>query len=91
MELQRKHTENHWAMNFLTFWRCTSTTTASSSTATGGLDGHMKAKGKKYFGTCTDQGLLSVSQNVAIIKSDFGALTPENSASKFNYVPRFRS
>ncbi|KAB5592315.1 Endo-1,4-beta-xylanase [Ceratobasidium theobromae] len=58
----------------------TSTTTASGSTATGGLDALMKAKGKKYFGTCADSALLSNSQNAAIIISDFGCLTPENSA-----------
>ncbi|KAB5592316.1 hypothetical protein CTheo_4246 [Ceratobasidium theobromae] len=58
----------------------TSTSTASGSTATGGLDARIKAKGKKYFGTCADSALLSNSQNAAIIKSDFGALTPENSA-----------
>ncbi|KEP46846.1 endo-1,4-beta-xylanase, partial [Rhizoctonia solani 123E] len=36
--------------------------------------------GKKYFGTCADSALLSNSQNAAIIRSDFGQLTPENSA-----------
>jgi hypothetical protein len=39
----------------------------------------MKAKGKKYFGTCADSALLSNSQNSAIIKSQFNQLTPENS------------
>lgn len=37
-----------------------------------------KAAGKKYFGTCTDQGRLSDSQNAAIIQRDFGQVTPEN-------------
>ncbi|KAF8603339.1 hypothetical protein BDV93DRAFT_442428 [Ceratobasidium sp. AG-I] len=74
----------------------TTTSTSAPSTATGGLDARIKAKGKKYFGTCTDSGLLAVSQNVAIYKSDFGAFTPENSAkwdtieatqNSFNYAP----
>jgi hypothetical protein len=34
--------------------------------------------GKKYFGTCTDQGRLSDSSNAAIIQRDFGQVTPEN-------------
>ncbi|EOD43881.1 putative extracellular endo- -beta- protein [Neofusicoccum parvum UCRNP2] len=37
------------------------------------------AKGKKYFGTCTDQGLLTSGQSAAIIQADFGQVTPENS------------
>ncbi|CUA69319.1 hypothetical protein RSOLAG22IIIB_08440 [Rhizoctonia solani] len=56
------------------------TTTAPPSTSTGGLDARFKAKGKKYFGTCADSALLNNAQNAAIIKSDFGQLTPENSA-----------
>ncbi|GIK03399.1 hypothetical protein Aspvir_007468 [Aspergillus viridinutans] len=35
--------------------------------------------GKKYFGTCSDQALLQNSQNEAIVRKDFGQLTPENS------------
>lgn len=37
------------------------------------------AKGKKYFGTCADQGRLGSSQNSAIVKANFGQVTPENS------------
>lgn len=42
------------------------------------LDALFKAKGKKYFGTATDQGALSRGDNAAIIKADFGQVTPEN-------------
>ncbi|KAL2822102.1 endo-1,4-beta-xylanase C [Aspergillus granulosus] len=37
------------------------------------------AAGKTYFGTATDQALLQNTQNEAIIRAQFGALTPENS------------
>ncbi|KAG8694864.1 hypothetical protein FRC11_001906 [Ceratobasidium sp. 423] len=53
---------------------------AATPAVFGQLDSKMKAKGKKYFGTCADSALLSNSQNAAIIRSDFGQLTPENSA-----------
>lgn len=58
----------------------TSTTTAEPSPSAGsGIDALFKAKGKLYFGTAADQGTLSKAQNAAIIASDFGQLTPENS------------
>ncbi|EUC63166.1 endo-1,4-beta-xylanase [Rhizoctonia solani AG-3 Rhs1AP] len=53
---------------------------AATPAVLGQLDAKIKAKGKKYFGTCADSALLSNSQNAAIIRSDFGQLTPENSA-----------
>ncbi|KAL5632839.1 hypothetical protein ACGC1H_005700 [Rhizoctonia solani] len=53
---------------------------AATPAVMGQLDAKIKAKGKKYFGTCADSALLSNSQNAAIIRSDFGQLTPENSA-----------
>lgn len=37
------------------------------------------AKGKKYFGTCADQGRLNTGKNAAIVKANFGQVTPENS------------
>jgi endo-1,4-beta-xylanase len=43
------------------------------------IDALMKAKGKLYFGTCSDQGRLTSGKNAAIIAANFGQLTPENS------------
>lgn len=38
----------------------------------------MVAKGRKYFGTCTDPNRLNTGSNSAIIKANFGQITPEN-------------
>jgi endo-1,4-beta-xylanase len=43
------------------------------------------AKGKEYFGTCADQGRLNAGSNAAIIKANFGQVTPEN---RFDSHPR---
>ncbi|OAK97862.1 endo-1,4-beta-xylanase [Phaeosphaeriaceae sp. SRC1lsM3a] len=43
------------------------------------LDAAFKAHGKKYFGTTSDKNLLSTGQSAAVIKANFGQLTPENS------------
>lgn len=43
------------------------------------IDALIKAKGKQYFGTCSDQGRLTSGKNADIIKANFGQVTPENS------------
>ena len=43
------------------------------------IDKLFKAKGKHYYGTCTDQGRLGAGKNAAIIDANFGQVTPENS------------
>ncbi|KAA8911303.1 endo-1,4-beta-xylanase A precursor [Sphaerosporella brunnea] len=57
----------------------TTTAGGGGSTSTGTLDGTMKANGGRYFGTCSDSGLLSQSSESNLIKAEFGQLTPENS------------
>ncbi|KAK6950579.1 Endo-1,4-beta-xylanase 2 [Daldinia eschscholtzii] len=63
-----------------------STTSSAAPTSTQGggsssdsIDELFKAKGKLYFGTAADSGTFSKPQNAAIIKKDFGQVTPENS------------
>ncbi|PKS05627.1 hypothetical protein jhhlp_008146 [Lomentospora prolificans] len=43
------------------------------------LDQLWRNKGKVYFGVATDQRLLQTGKNAAIIKANFGQVTPENS------------
>jgi len=43
------------------------------------IDTLIKAKGKLYFGSCTDQNLLNTGRNAAILEANFGQVTPENS------------
>jgi endo-1,4-beta-xylanase len=62
------------------FTAATALAILAATPALGQLDSKFKSKGKKYFGSIADSGLLSNSKNVAVLKSDFGAVTPENSA-----------
>jgi endo-1,4-beta-xylanase len=50
-----------------------------SRQATANIDALIKAKGKLYYGTATDQNRLSAGKNAAIIQANFGQVTPENS------------
>ncbi|RFU78892.1 glycosyl hydrolase family 10 [Trichoderma arundinaceum] len=43
------------------------------------IDQLFKNRGKVYFGTATDRGLLQRERNAAIIQANFGQVTPENS------------
>lgn len=43
------------------------------------IDQLIKAKGKRYYGTCTDQNRLSTGKSADVIKGNFGQVTPENS------------
>jgi len=47
--------------------------------ATQSIDKLIKAKGKLYYGSCTDQGRLTSGKNAAILEANFGQVTPENS------------
>ncbi|TAQ83709.1 hypothetical protein B7494_g7965 [Chlorociboria aeruginascens] len=62
----------------------TSLATSTTSAPTGGstsssINIRFQAHGKKYFGVATDQNRLTTGSNAAIIQSDFGCVTPENS------------
>lgn len=52
---------------------------AGANGASCSLDAKFKALGKKYFGVATDKNRLTAGQNEAIIKANFGQVTPENS------------
>lgn len=56
--------------------------------ATQSIDKLMKAKGKLYFGSCTDQRLLQAGKNAAILQANFGQVTPENSMKWESLNPR---
>ncbi|TFK38691.1 glycosyl hydrolase family 10-domain-containing protein [Crucibulum laeve] len=58
-----------------------STTTAAPPTNTGlsGLNAKFTAKGKKFWGSCADSGTLNIAANAAVLKAEFGQVTPENS------------
>ncbi|KAH9484089.1 Endo-1,4-beta-xylanase 6 [Psilocybe cubensis] len=71
--------------NPTTTTRVVPTTTSSSSQTTPtsnpgtGLHGKFVARGKKFWGTCADSALLNNAANAAVIRAEFGQLTPENS------------
>jgi endo-1,4-beta-xylanase len=47
--------------------------------AAASIDQLFKNRGKVYFGTATDRGLLQRERNAAIIQANLGQVTPENS------------
>ncbi|KIJ30187.1 glycoside hydrolase family 10 protein [Sphaerobolus stellatus SS14] len=50
----------------------------SAQSAVWGQCGH----GKKFWGSCADQGTIDISQNVALLKSQIGGVTPEWDATE---------
>ncbi|KAF8911186.1 glycoside hydrolase family 10 and carbohydrate-binding module family 1 protein [Gymnopilus junonius] len=57
----------------------TSPTTTSASSSGTGLNAKFVSHGKKFWGSCADSNTLNIAQNAALLKADFGAVTPENS------------
>ncbi|RPA97700.1 hypothetical protein L873DRAFT_1828918 [Choiromyces venosus 120613-1] len=57
----------------------TSTSTSSAAPTATGPDTATKARGRVYFGTATDRDTLSDPEYEAIVKSEYGQVTPENS------------
>ncbi|SJL17468.1 related to Endo-1,4-beta-xylanase F3 [Armillaria ostoyae] len=53
--------------------------TVSASAALSGLNTKFTAKGTLFWGAAADQNTITISANEAILKSEFGAVTPENS------------
>ncbi|KAI0689639.1 glycoside hydrolase superfamily [Cytidiella melzeri] len=58
----------------------TSTAAGGGSAPAGsGLNARFKAKGKVFFGTCSDEDRFSNAQDSQVTIANFGGLTPENS------------
>ncbi|KAL1723274.1 glycoside hydrolase family 10 and carbohydrate-binding module family 1 protein [Schizophyllum commune] len=58
----------------------TSTSPANPAPAASGLNAAFTShSGKLFFGSCADSNTLNIAKNAAILQSDFGGVTPENS------------
>ncbi|KAF8894715.1 glycoside hydrolase superfamily [Infundibulicybe gibba] len=55
------------------------TNTGGSTTPGSGLNGKFVAHGKKFWASAADSGTINIAANAALLKSDFGGVTPENS------------
>ncbi|KAJ7581490.1 glycoside hydrolase family 10 and carbohydrate-binding module family 1 protein [Mycena floridula] len=56
------------------------TSTGPTSTgSSGSLNSKFVSHGKKFWGSAADQGTINIAANAAILTSQFGAVTPENS------------
>ncbi|KAF8919242.1 glycoside hydrolase family 10 and carbohydrate-binding module family 1 protein [Mucidula mucida] len=54
-------------------------TGAPAPTGLAGLNAKWVAKGKKFWGSCADSNTLNIAANAALLESEFGQVTPENS------------
>ncbi|KAF8162873.1 glycoside hydrolase superfamily [Crassisporium funariophilum] len=65
------------------------TTTPTGGSGTG-LNGKFVSHGKKFWGSAADSGTLNIAANAAVLKSDFGAVTPwdatENTRGQFTFT-----
>ncbi|KAF8662376.1 hypothetical protein AX16_001180 [Volvariella volvacea WC 439] len=68
----------------------TSTTSPSTPVPTSGLNAMLKVHGKEFWGVSMGVNCLSISACIAIVKSEYGAITPwdatEPSRGQFNYT-----
>ncbi|KAH9483607.1 Endo-1,4-beta-xylanase F3 [Psilocybe cubensis] len=67
----------------------TSTTPSGGGSSGSGLNGKFVSHGKVFWGSCADSNTLNIAANAAILKSDFGAVTPwdatESQQGQFNF------
>ncbi|KDR81861.1 hypothetical protein GALMADRAFT_221732 [Galerina marginata CBS 339.88] len=55
------------------------TTTSQPSSSGSGLNAKFASHSKKFWGSCADSGTLNIAANAALLKADFGGVTPVSS------------
>ncbi|KAK7447718.1 hypothetical protein VKT23_013974 [Stygiomarasmius scandens] len=52
---------------------------STGTSSSGSLNAKFVSHGKKFWASAADQGTINIASNQALLKSDFGGVTPENS------------